>query len=309
MSSIPKVSVVMPVYNRAAQVRVAIESLLEQTYRDFELILVDDGSTDDSSKVMESYAARDSRLRLLTLPAKGNQGLARALGTTAARGEYLAVMDSDDVAYPERLEKQVAYMDTHPAITLAGSNAQKVIGEKRIQMQMPSQDGELKARLLLVDAAFVHPTVIMRRDFLIQHNLNYSAERRSDDDYYLYNRLMQAGACFANMPDTLLDYHRHAGNVSAVNGLQREKDKTPLRRDLLGLFYPDLTAREATFLAVILEKGRKLTLKEAYAGLLAAEKALIMNQSQYGEDHQELNSILTRYLKRLRQALAGRGTA
>lgn len=303
MSDMPRVSVVMPVYNRAEQVRNAIESLLAQTYRAFELILVDDGSTDGSVEVMESYVAHDPRLRLLTLPTNGGGSLARAIGTTAAKGEFLAVMDSDDVAWPERLEKQVAYMDAHPSITLAGANAYKVMGEQRVQMQMPLQDGELKARLLLVDATFVHPTIIMRRDFLRQHNLNYSAERRSDDDYEFYNRLMQSGARFANMPDTVLDYHRHGGN-SSNGSLRREKNKTPLRRYLLALFYPDLTAREVTFLAVILEKGRKLSAKDAYAGLLAAEKAMIMKQSQYGEDHQVLNAILTRYVERLRQALA-----
>jgi glycosyltransferase involved in cell wall biosynthesis len=164
----------MPVYNRAERVGAAIESLLAQTFTDFELIIVDDGSRDTSLEVTQGYADQDARVRVLALPVNGGQGLARAIGTDAACGRYLAVMDSDDFALPNRLETQVHWMDAHPNVTLAGANAQKVMPTQRIQMQMPAADGAIKALLLLVDGAFVHPTVIMRLDFLRQHNLqNY----------------------------------------------------------------------------------------------------------------------------------------
>lgn len=298
----PIVSIVMPVYNRAERVGAAIESLLTQTFADFELVIVDDGSQDNTPEVLAHYARQDQRVRLLALPANGGQGLARALGTDAARGRYLAVMDSDDIALPHRLETQVNWMDMHPNITLAGANAHKVMQDRTVPMQMPTEDGQIKARLLLTDCAFVHPTVIMRRNFLRQHNVNYSAERRGDDDYEFYNRMVAAGAVFANMPHTLLEYNRHGGNISA-NSPRMEQDKTPLRRYVLSLYYPDLTGREVTALARIFQQGITLSVKDAYAGVLVAEKAMTQLHSQFGEDHTILNSLLQQRLALLNQAL------
>lgn len=304
----PVVSVIMPVYNRESTVGRAMASVLSQTFTDFEFIVVDDGSSDGTLTVVQEYAERDSRVKVLALPANGGQGLARALGTDAARGCYLAVMDSDDVAHPQRLARQVAFMEANPGVTLAGTHARKVMPSQTLDMPMPVDDGELKARLLLVDAAFVHPSVIMRRDFLREHNLNYEAQRRGDDDYAFYNRLVEAGATFANIPETLLDYHRHAGNVSA-NTPRLEQDKTPLRRFLLGLYYPDLTGREVSALATIMQHSRPLSGKQAFAGLLAAEKAMTMMHSQHGEDHRVLNAILQRYVERLHRALQNTGAS
>lgn len=305
----PTVSIVMPVYNREKLVSRAIESLLAQTMTDFECLIVDDGSTDNSAEIIRQYAAQDERIRLLVLPANGGQGLARAIGTDAAVGEYLAVMDSDDVALPDRLAAQVKYMSAHPEITLAGANALKVSSGQKTQMQMPATDSEIKARLLMVDTAFVHPTVIMRLDFLREHNLNYSGQRRNDDDYAFYNRMLQAGATFANMPETVLQYHRHGGNITATNSLRSAQDKTPLRADLLRLFYPDMTGREINALARAMEGAGALNAKQVYAGLLAAEKAVSMMQSQLGEDHRVLNAILKRYLDPLLKALKSKGLA
>lgn len=305
MTRAPAVSIVMPVYNRAQRVGAAIASLLAQTHEDFELIVVDDGSTDATLQTIETFRARDTRLRLLALPANGGQGLARAIGTDAARGHYVAVMDSDDVALPDRLEKQLAFMQANPAVTLAGANAVKVMGQQRAQMRMPVADGEIKARLLLADCAFVHPTVIMLRDFLRTHNLNYSAERRGDDDYEFYTRLVAAGARFANAPDTVLDYHRHDGNISA-NSPRLEQDKTPLRRYLLGLYYPDLTGREVAAIANVMQRGIRLGRQDALEGLTAMEKAMAMRHSVFGEDHDALNAILARYRDALGQALGMR---
>ncbi|MFD2113169.1 glycosyltransferase family 2 protein [Thiorhodococcus fuscus] len=296
------ISVVMPNYNRADRLSLAIDSLLAQTFTDFELIVVDDGSTDESLDVIARYAARDSRIRFLSLPINGGQGIARALGNDAAEGRYIAVMDNDDIAFPQRLETQYAFMESNPEITLAGSNAIKVMPNQRMQMRLPEMDSAIKARLLLVDAAFVHPTVIMRRDFLRKHNLNYAAERRGDDDYEFYNRLLQAGARFANMPQTLLEYHRHGGNTSS-NTPRLQQDKLPLRRFLLGLFYPDLTGREVLDLARIMQMHLKVNIKDAYAGILAAEKAMRIQVSQFGEDHSILNAFIYRAVMRLEQAL------
>lgn len=298
----PTVSIVMPVFNRAAYLDRAVDSLLAQTLTSFELILVDDGSVDGSLELMQAYADRDPRVRVFRLPANGGQGLARALGNDVARGEYLAVMDSDDVAVPERLERQVAFLREHPDVTLCGGCAVKVQGDLKLRMVMPISDAEIKARLLLVDAAFVHPTVMMRRAFLKTHNLNYSSERRGDDDYEFYNRMVQAGAVFANLPDILLEYHRHGGNISA-NSPRLQQDKTPLRQFLLQLYYPDLTGREVRAIADLMQVGVTLNARQVWAGVLATEKAMTMMVSQCGEDHRVLNGLLSRTLHNINQLM------
>lgn len=298
----PLVSVVMPVYNREERLALAVESILAQEFEDFEFIIVDDGSTDGTLSRLQHYAQKEPRLRILPLPSNGGQGLARALGVDAAKGRYIAVMDSDDVAYPQRLASQVAFMEAHPELTLAGADAIKILPQRQYRMPMPRGDGEIKARLLLVDCAFVHPTVIMRRSFLLEHNLNYSAERRGDDDYEFYNRLMVVGATFANQPEVLLDFYRNEENTSA-NTPRLEQDKLPLRCFLLQRFFPDLTYREAHSLATIMQAEVDCTLKQAMAGLLAGEKALNMKRSEFGVDRGVLDDLIIRYMRRMDEAV------
>lgn len=298
----PKVSVVMPVYNRVHQVSRAIDSILAQSYEDFELIVVDDGSQDGTIKVVEHYAKRDNRVRLLSLPSNGGQGLARALGNDAAKGEYIAVMDSDDRAAPRRLALQTEFLDQHPDITLVGGQATKVFSDASVRMDMLSGDAQLKALLLMMDCAFVHPTVMIRKAFMRQHNLNYSAERRGDDDFEFYLRMVEAGANFYNMPDQLVEYFRHEGNISA-NTPRINQDKTPLRARLLSLYYPELTVSEIQAIAKIMQTGASLSAKQAYQGILAAEKAQTMQHSYFGEDHAYLNQILQRAIMIVTKAL------
>lgn len=299
----PAISVIMPVYNRPAMVARAIDSILAQSFEDFEFIIVDDGSSGETVALLADAARRDARIRLLTLPINGGQSLARALGHNAARGRYIAVMDTDDRAHPERLQQQYAFMEANPGVTLCGSRAIRVHSGGRHLMPMATADGELKARLLFVDRTFVHPSVIMRRDFLLEHHLNYGAERRGDDDYEFYNRLVAHGARFANLEAPLLEYHNHPDNTSA-NTPDMAARKQPLREFLLGLYYPDLTRREIVALAHLLGGGQRISRKMAWAGLLAAEKASEMRQSRYGEDHGVINAIFQQAVEGVQQRLS-----
>ncbi len=305
MPKTPNISVVMPVYNRAARVATAIDSILNQRHEDFEFIIVDDGSTDNTAQVLAKYAALDSRIRCLQLPVNSGQGLARAVGNNAALGEYIAIMDSDDEALPDRLEKQKNTMDENPKITLSGGCAFKFIRDERQHFKVPLEDGKIKSRLVLVDSSFIHSTVMMRRQFLIDNNVNYSAERRGDDDYEFFNRLVAAGAKFTNIPDVISSYYRHGDNIT--NTIKNfEKNKHPLRQYLLSLYYPDLTIRETSALATMMTAGQKLNLKDCYAGIIACEKAMPMSQSQYGEDRDDLNVIIGHYFEAVKSAIKGR---
>ena len=118
----PRVSVLMPAWNAERFLDEAVASVLEQTLRNFELIAIDDGSSDGSKRRLEEWASRDSRVVVLSRPDTGFSGIAGALndGLERARGEYIARMDADDVCYPERFERQVEFLDRHPECALVG---------------------------------------------------------------------------------------------------------------------------------------------------------------------------------------------
>ena len=126
MIMIPKVSVVMPVYNREAFVSESVGSILDQTFEDFEFIIIDDGSTDRTVAIVQEHMQQDSRIRLVILPE--NVGIARATnrGINEAQGQYIALMDSDDVSIRTRLEHQVDYLDQHPDVDVLGTQMQVV---------------------------------------------------------------------------------------------------------------------------------------------------------------------------------------
>ncbi|NTV51498.1 MAG: glycosyltransferase family 2 protein [Candidatus Firestonebacteria bacterium] len=200
-----RVSVIMPVYNTADYLPAAIESILKQTYRAFELILVDDQSRDRSPEILQNYARRDKRIRLLRN--ETNLKLSRTLNRAieAARGEYLVRMDSDDVSLPDRIAKQVAYLDAHPEVGVAGGAMDIIDGQDRLigVRRYALTDGEIRARLFCY-SPFSHPTIILRKAVLLQAGL-YDPAYNPAEDYELYFRLGRL-AKFGNLADTLLRY-------------------------------------------------------------------------------------------------------
>lgn len=298
MSNPPRVSVVLPVHNRREKLELSVNSILGQSFEDLELLVVDDGSTDGASDWLHSQ--EDPRLLVHVLPAKTGGGVARNVGLTAARGDYIAVMDSDDVAYPQRLEKQVAFFQANPGVHALGSSGVMHENGRQRPLLVPETDARIKASLLLVDVACLHPTMMYRRSFLDEHCLRYSASRRTDGDYELFIRLMQAGARFHNLQEPLLEYHRHGENASSLNSRHQE-DKTPLRATLLGLFSPGLTHEEANALARLMQKGVELDFLALADGVAAGRKVMRDTVSRYGEDREVLAGIVRHYLKNVQQ--------
>ena len=179
----PRVTVLMPVYNAEAYLREAISSILGQSFRDFEFLIIDDGSTDGSAEIIRSYS--DPRIRFvqnvqnLRLTATLNKGL------EMTRGEYIARMDADDISLPERLAKQVAFLDTHPAVGIVGVWA-RAFGDAHFKIPHPADPEHIRAKLLF-DSALVHPAVLMRRSHLDKHSLRYQPMGHFED-YELWQR-------------------------------------------------------------------------------------------------------------------------
>ena len=205
----------MPVFNREKYVAAAIESVLAQTLTDFEFIIVDDGSRDSSPAIIRAYAERDARVRCVLLEANGGVASARNRGLSHASGEFVAVMDSDDLCLPQRLEKQVAHLRRHPEIGLLGAGAQAVDGALTplYAFNLP-QCHALIVFQFFVGSFLVHPTVMMRRA-LLEAVGGYQPGRRSADEIELWTRLMWRTR-FANLPESLLLYRRHATQNSTT---------------------------------------------------------------------------------------------
>lgn len=213
----------MPVYNAADYVPEAIESILSQTLRDFEFIIVDDGSNDGSKEICERYAADDSRIRLIHQRQNKGNYPSRNAGLAAARGEFVAVMDSDDIALPERLQHQVQFLQTHPDHTMVGSQVLLIdpegapIGSKG---GLFSEHEAIDAALMARKWAVVHPAVTMRTS-AVRAIGGYRDKYRTCADHDMYLRLAEQGR-IANLQKVLLLYRQH---YSSLTRLQSDQQK------------------------------------------------------------------------------------
>lgn len=223
-----RVTVVMPVYNAQPYLDAALHSLRTQTFEAFEAFLVDDGSSDDSLDILERHAREDARFHVLRQG--DNQGVVAALnrGCQAANAPYLAICHADDINHPERLTKQVAFLDSHPEVGLIGSSIRYINLEgKPLMVQVYPQEPPLVGWTLYFNNALAHPVVMMRRDIFEQVGA-YREGTFLVEDYDLWLR-MEPLTQVANLPDVLLDYRQSGMNLSA-----RYKEHVPdLCRDLL----------------------------------------------------------------------------
>ena len=207
----PTVSIIMSVYNGENYLNTAIDSILNQSFTDFEFIVINDSSSDTSKLIIQSY--EDDRI--VYLENEQNIGLAASLnkGIAIAKGKYIARMDDDDVAYPERLNRQISFLEENPEVGVLGTYA-KLIGDHKGIRKHSTNSEELKIRTLF-SCQFCHPTVMMRKSVLDEHELNYNEEFKTAQDYELWSRLMKY-TNFSTLPEILLDYRVHDKQVSCT---------------------------------------------------------------------------------------------
>lgn len=209
---VPRVSVAMAVYNTRPFLEQALDSVLSQTLTDFELIIVDDASTDGSWDVLQTYAARDGRIRLLRNDI--NIGPFGALNRALldARAPYVAIMDSDDVTEQLRLERQAAYLDAHPEVGVVGCIYDAFEHDPaRTRPSNARTDGSW------LDGQFVmgHPTMMVRRELYALHGI-YDRNYDGAGDYELQSRFAHQGVQMHVLPEVLYHYRVHPNSVSAL---------------------------------------------------------------------------------------------
>ena len=228
----PKVSVIMPCYNVAQYVGEAIESILNQTFSDFEFIIINDGSTDDTAQIIRRYAAQDKRIKFIDNTQ--NQGFIAVSNQCldVAMGDYIAKMDSDDISVPERLETQVAFLDANPNIGMVGA-AYKTFGAFERTIVNPKT-----IKLFDLLSGCKTTIVMFRRNIIEKHHLRYDSKFVACEDYDFYTRFIKY-ADIANLPDVLYLYRIHGNNASIINNDIQTQNTNIIRRRILDMICSD----------------------------------------------------------------------
>ena len=215
--NLPLVSIMMPARNAAKYLVATIESIQKQTYPHWELIFVDDGSTDDTLTVIQRFALLDTRIRVHPMPF-GGRGRARNTCLTHVRGKYLAVCDADDISFPNRFEKQVAFLEAHPNIGVVGSAwipfAKEFPTETKPVRAFPSASLEIQKAFKRGKMRVHNATVMLRSDLLNDFG-TYNVELRRAQDYEFFSRMSLHGVLFASMPEPLL-YYRQEADIPSI---------------------------------------------------------------------------------------------
>jgi len=229
----PVVSVVMSVYNGERFIEQAVRSVLDQTFDDFEFLIIDDGSTDASSEIVSSFV--DDRIRVVRNEANLNVPVSVNKGMRLARGVYVARMDSDDVCHPDRFERQVSFLDSHAHIGILGTWARTFGGDHDEVWRPPLRSDEMKAGLLF-RSTVLNPTVMMRRELFLTGDLAYDESFVNGvEDWELWHRLKRRTE-FANLPEVLLRYRTKPVSEGSWNQEGRLREAAGLiRRNLVEL--------------------------------------------------------------------------
>lgn len=220
----PTLSVILPIYNGLPYLEEAINSVLSQSFRDFEFLIINDGSSDGSALIVDKFD--DPRIHFFQ---QQNQGLAATLnrGIALAKGKYIARQDQDDVCFPQRFQKQIAFLDANPDVAMVGTSAEIWVGNERTHRVLahPTDDASLKLGLLF-DNYFVHSSIVIRRDVLKETG-GYSEDksRQPPEDYELWSRVIRAYKV-ANLPEVLMAYREVPNSMSRVG-------KSPFLRNLI----------------------------------------------------------------------------
>jgi len=220
-----KLTVLLTVYNGGTYLGETIESVLNQTYKDFIFLILDNASTDGSREVVKSYD--DPRIQLEALPENIGQAPALNKGLDMVTTEYVARIDADDICLPQRFEQQVEFLDKHPEVGICGGFVIIFEGEREYRLSWPLKHEDIDARLLF-ESCMSHPLVMMRSRELNRHKLRYNETSGHSEDWELWQRAAKHMK-LANIPEVFLRYRLHPNNESKKN--QHLQDETAKRLD------------------------------------------------------------------------------
>lgn len=302
-----KLAVILPAYNAENFIAECLESLLNQTFSDFCILAVNDASTDNTGKILETYAAKDARLRVYHF--SENQGEPAVMQFAMdmlnyMNVEYVARMDADDICVPHRFEKQVQYLDEHPEIDILGSNALLFNNgqtDKATKVStLPLLDKDIKAHFSLARDNIINPSSMWRHSSIKALGINY-AQTATAPDFHMWVQCALHKKTFANLPEPLLLYRIHQAQASKIHDKISESVQYSMELWISHLF-PELTPKEVSLLSLILHgKTIKLRTEEFEIAFSAYDKVRSNNgDSRFGEDREIMFSILDRHTQALK---------
>jgi glycosyltransferase involved in cell wall biosynthesis len=266
----PFVSVVMSAYNVEKYIKEAIDSILSQTFGDFELIIIDDGSEDNTINIIKSYG--DRRIRLIEMPHNFINSL--NAGINAAHGKYIAKMDADDVMKPKRLEVQTEFMETHSEIDACGSYANYVAWSDE-QICVPLNHNDIACTMLTANA-IINPSSFTRRETLKNKHIRYNSDYIYAEDYEFWSDLIMQGCKLANIPYSLIKYRCREGQVTRVHSYEMCLVSERIKQEYLDYVISRLYSVGEETIHYI-EKLRNMVSQRA----LSSEKMLIIIKKMY----------------------------
>lgn len=252
----PLISVLLPVHNAASTIDAALTSMARQTEPRFEMIVVDDGSTDGTHGRLMNWADRDSRIRLLRQEQGGTSSALNA-AIKMADGDYLARMDGDDIALPGRLAWQRRFLDANPAVDVCGTWIEVFGDVSRRTLRYPTVDGAIRARLYF-DSPLAHPSVMLRRSVIEGLDPVYRVSFSRAQDYDLWERL-QSRCVFANLPRCLLRYRMHGGQSTVHDRSSMLTAAAIVRARLLRSWWPELGDEDMSLHQALCTGGLPIT--------------------------------------------------
>ena len=225
-ASSPFVTVLMGVYNAATHLHESIDSILHQTFTDFEFLIYNDGSTDNTAEIVRSY----SDPRIIFFDNSVNRSVSPNMneGIDRARGRYIVRMDGDDIAHPERIAKQLAYMEAHPEVGLCGSAVRYIGASKAIKL-VPIDNRTIQYTMWLQNS-FFQPAVIIRTQVLLENNLRYNSDYECAEDYKLWADMCGVTEVH-NLSEVLLDYRIHQHQISRRRSLAQQQVSARIQRE------------------------------------------------------------------------------
>lgn len=299
----PKVSVVLPVYNGEKFLGECLDSLLAQNFKDFEILLIDDVSTDNSREICRRYHSHDKRIRYFENPVNLGTASTTNLGHRLAQGEYIAHADQDDISKPQRLGWQVNLLKNNPNICMTSGQMQ-AFGSSDGFLSTPQHDGDIKANLLPAMHNLFNPTVMIRQSFIEEHALHFNPNQKGAADYGFFVNAMCRGGKFANLPQVLLSYRSHSQQQSENERLVTITSS--IRTQVMNEFFPDLNPLEIARIEPLLRWLRppELPVTDVHAGLDLLPRLLASQTSRHGESREQRDGFLQACQRRWSEGIA-----
>lgn len=284
MAILPQISICLPFYNAEAYIGEAIESVLNQTFRSFEFILLNDGSTDNSLAIVERF--NDERIRCIECKHDFINSL--NTGIESSRGKYIARMDADDIMMPDRLQLQFDFMEAHPDIAVCGGGM-RFFGNGTGETTPQTFPFEI-SNSLIISCPLAHPTVLMRRSVLMEHNIRYDADYLYAEDYKLWTEIVKYGK-LSNIPQIVLKYRLSTSQISYVHNSRQAGLSRLIRREITD-YYLSLLSTET-------EIGRKV--KEQFVPIVDElnEQAYFSSDEYFQFMHALIRGLRSRNLIKL----------